>query len=52
MGTALSSEQARLLSRYADEVIVGDPFSSNDDVQEGRVFVYHGSAAGPAATPT
>jgi len=35
-----------------DDVIVGDPYSMNDDVQEGRVFVYLGSVSGPAATPS
>ncbi len=35
---------------YAD-VIVGAPSFSNGQVEEGRAFVYHGSAAGLATTP-
>ena len=35
---------------YAD-VIVGAPFYDNSLVNQGRVFVYHGSASGPAASP-
>ncbi len=35
---------------YTD-VVVGGPIYSNDEVVEGRAFVYHGSAAGLAASP-
>ncbi len=34
-----------------DDVIVGSPAYSNGETNEGRVEVYHGSAAGLAATP-
>ena len=36
---------------YAD-VIVGAPLYDNGQTDEGRAYVYHGSAAGLAATPT
>jgi hypothetical protein len=35
---------------YAD-VIVGAAYFDNGQVDEGRAFVYHGSATGPSATP-
>jgi len=35
---------------YSD-VIVGAPYYSNGQMNEGRAFVYHGSAGGPAASP-
>ena len=36
---------------YAD-VIVGAPYYDNGQVDEGRAFVYHGSAAGLSAAPS
>lgn len=34
-----------------DDVIVGAPFFDNGQTDEGRAYVYHGSAAGLSATP-
>jgi len=33
------------------DIIVGAPLYHNDQADEGRVYVYHGSAAGPSMTP-
>ncbi len=35
-----------------DDVIVGAPYFDNPQSQEGRAFVYHGSAAGLGAAPS
>ncbi len=34
-----------------DDLIVSAPAYGNGQLEEGRVFVYHGSATGPASTP-
>ncbi|MEQ1503833.1 MAG: integrin alpha [Myxococcota bacterium] len=34
-----------------DDIIVGAPLYSNDTPEEGRAFVFHGSASGLGATP-
>ncbi len=34
-----------------DDVIVGAPYASNGQVEEGRAYVYHGSASGPVPVP-
>jgi FG-GAP repeat len=33
------------------DVVVGAPFFDNGEEDEGRVFLYYGSASGPSATP-
>ncbi|MCB9178872.1 MAG: FG-GAP repeat protein [Flavobacteriales bacterium] len=33
------------------DIIVGAPYLSNGQTNEGRVYVFHGSATGPSATP-
>ncbi len=35
-----------------DDIVVGAYRYDNGHVDEGRLFIYHGSASGPAATPT
>ena len=35
-----------------DDLVVGAPNYTNTQLQEGRVFVYNGSAAGPSVTPS
>ena len=34
-----------------DDVIVGAPYASNSQLEEGRAYVYHGSASGPMPLP-
>ncbi len=62
-GTALESNQTGAQLGFAvssagdvngdgyDDVIVGAPYYDNGQSDEGRAFVYHGGAAGLAATP-
>ena len=48
-GTAVSSAGDVNNDGYSD-IVVGSPGFSNGQTNEGRIQVYHGSAAGPAAT--
>jgi hypothetical protein len=34
-----------------DDVVVGDPYYSDDQTEEGRAYIYYGSSAGLSSTP-
>ncbi len=48
-GSAVAGIGDVTLDTYAD-IAIGEPSATNPEVREGRVFVFYGSGAGPAAS--